>query len=86
MGDDENVEALDTVVATTVDSLVDFQSHEKKRVGSVIANSAAEAYCVVVFCKCSAYTLIYSRSIGSIHKCFGNSLTGIIHSGVNDLR
>ena len=47
MGDDENVEALDTVVATTVDSLVDFQSHEKKRVGSVIANSAAEAYCVV---------------------------------------
>ena len=47
MGDDKNVEALDTVVATTVDSLVDFQSHEKKRVGSVIANSAAEAYCVV---------------------------------------
>ena len=44
---DENVEALDTVVATTVDSLVDFQSHEKKRVGAVIANSAAEAYCVV---------------------------------------
>lgn len=30
MGDDKNVEALDTVVATTVDSLVDFQSHEKK--------------------------------------------------------
>lgn len=29
MGDDKNVEALDTVVATTVDSLVDFQSHEK---------------------------------------------------------
>lgn len=44
---EDNEEALDTVVTTTIDSLENYQSHEKIGVKSVVAKSAAEAYCVV---------------------------------------
>ena len=44
---EENEEALDTVVTTTIDSLENYQSHEKIGVKTVVANSAAEAYCVM---------------------------------------
>ena len=44
---EENVEALDSVVTTTIDSLEDYQRREKIGVKSVVANSAAEAYCTV---------------------------------------
>ncbi|WP_290766336.1 hypothetical protein [Fibrobacter sp. UBA4297] len=44
---DENENALGEVVSTTIDSLENRQTHERRNVKSVVANSAAEAYCEV---------------------------------------
>lgn len=43
----DNEDALDSVVSFTIDSLEDFQTRQKRSVQSVIAGSAAEAYCAV---------------------------------------
>lgn len=44
---EENENALGEVVSTTIDSLENKQTHERKSVRFVVANSAAEAYCEV---------------------------------------